>query len=231
MSHLHRLAAPKTYPVKRRGIEYVVKAMPGPHSKETSVPLLVVLRDILNVVTTSKEAKKVLNERKVMVDGRVVTELKFPVGFMDVISFAGKHYRVTFDFKGRIKLFEISEDEAKLKISKVIRKQMIKGGKIQITTEDGRNFILSDEDVSVGDSILFEIPSQEIKKVLKMSIGKTVFIISGKYVGQIAKLEEIIPYKFAPDSVVLERNGNKFETLKDYVVVVGDDSPEIKVVE
>ncbi len=231
MSHLHRLAAPKVYPVKRRGIEYVVKAMPGPHSKDTAVPMLVVLRDVLHVVSTSREAKKVLNERKVMVDGRVVTEVKFPVGFMDVVSFANKHYRVTFDFKGRIKLIEISPEEANLKISKVIRKQMVKGGKIQITTEDGRNFLLEDEDVAVGDSILFSIPDQKIQKVLKMSIGKTVFIVSGKYVGQIAKLEEIIPYKQAPDRVVLERNGTKFETLKDYVVVVGDDTPLLKVVE
>ncbi len=231
MSHLHRLAAPKVYPIKRRGIEYVVKAMPGPHSKDTAVPILIILRDVLGVVSTSREAKKVLNERKVMVDGRVVTELKFPVGLMDVISFAGKNYRVIFDFKGRIKLIEIPEDEAKLKISKVIRKQMIKGGKIQVTTEDGRNFILEDEDVSVGDSLLFTIPEQKIQKVLKMSIGKVVLIVSGKYVGQIAKLEEIIPYKQAPDRVILERNGNKFETLKDYVVVVGDDAPLLKVVE
>lgn len=231
MNHMNRLAAPKVYPIKRRGLEYVVKAMPGPHNLNSSVPILIILRDVLGVVSNAKEAKKVLNERKVMVDGRVVTEVKFPVGFMDVISFAGHNYRITFDFKGRVTPIEISEDEAKLKISKVIKKQMIKDGKIQITTEDGRNFILTDEDVSVGDSILFTIPNQKIQKVLKMSIGRTVFIVSGKYVGQIAKLEEIIPYKQAKDRVILERNGNKFETLKDYVVVIGDDSPELKVVE
>ncbi len=231
MTHLHRLAAPKTYPVKRRGIEYVVKAVPGPHRKDASIPLLIALRDILGVVSNAREAKKILNERKVLVDGRVVTDLKFPVGFMDVISFAGKNYRAIFDFKGRISLIETNSDEANLKISKVVKKQMIKGGKIQVTTEDGRNFILEDEDVSIGDSLLFTIPDQKIKQVLKLGIGKTVFIVSGKYVGQIAKIEEIIPYKLAPDRVVLERNGNKFETLKDYVVVIGDNNPALKVVE
>ena len=229
MSHLKRLAAPKTHHILRRGEKFTTNTPPGPHTKKSSIPIIIVLRDLLGLVSTAKEAKKILNERKIMVDGRVITNVKFPVGFMDVIKIIDSYYRVTFDFKGRIKLIEIPGEEANLKISKVIKKNIINGGKTQITTEDGRNFIL--KDASVGDSILFTIPKQEIKKVLKMNIGKTVFLIAGKYVGRIAKILEIIPYKMAEDRIVLESNGKKFETLKKYAVVVGDEKPILKVIE
>ncbi len=227
MSHLKRLAAPKTYAILRREKKYTVKSSPGPHSSKSSIPLLVFLRDVIKVVKTSKEAKKILNNRKIEVDGRVITDGKFPIGFMDVVK-ADKIYRIVFDRKGRIKPIEIDESEANVKISKVIRKQMIKGGRIQVTTEDGRNFLIND-DVSVGDSILFSIPNQKVKKILKLEIGKTVMLMAGKYVGKIAKVLEIIPYKRAEDRVVLESNGTKFETLKKYAVVIGEENPIIKV--
>ena len=229
MSHLKRLAAPKTYWIMRREEKYTTHTSPGPHSEDSSIPLLIALRDLLKVVSTAKEAEKILNERKIMVDGRVITNTKFPVGFMDVIKVLDSYYRVIFDFKGRIKLIQIPEDEANLKISKVVKKKTTKGGKTQVTTEDGRNFIV--EDVKTGDSILFTIPKQEVKEVLKMNIGKTVFLIAGKYVGKVAKILEIIPYKMAEDRIVLESNGKKFETLKKYAVVIGNEKPILKVVE
>ena len=64
-----------------------------------------------------------------------------------------------------------------------------------------------------------------------MNIGKVVFLTSGKYVGRIAKISEIIPYKMAEDRIILESNGKKFETLKKYAVVVGNEKPILKVVE
>ena len=229
MSHLKRLAAPKTYWIMRREEKYTTHISPGPHTKESSIPILIALRDLLKVVSTAKEAKKVLNERKVMVDGRVITDVKFPIGFMDVVKIADLYYRVTFDLKGRIKIIQIPEDESNLKISKVINKKTIKKGKTEVTTEDGRNFIL--KDVSIGDSILFVVPNQEVKEVLKMNIGKTVFLIAGKYVGRIAKILEIIPYKMSEDRIILESNGKKFETLKKYAVVIGEEKPILKVIE
>jgi len=56
--HIHRLAAPKRYPILRKIAHYLIKVNPGPHSKKDSVPLLIALRDILKIVQTSREAKK-----------------------------------------------------------------------------------------------------------------------------------------------------------------------------
>ena len=58
------------------------------------------------------------------VDGKVRKDVKYPVGFMDVITLlkAKTHYRLLYDVKGKFGLVKISADEAQYKLCRVIRR-------------------------------------------------------------------------------------------------------------
>ena len=61
---------------------WVVTPRPGPHPKYSSIPLLIVVRDILKLVETGKEAKKIIKAGEILVDGRPRKDHKYPTGFM-----------------------------------------------------------------------------------------------------------------------------------------------------
>ena len=60
---------------------------------------LITIRDLLGFADTGKEARSIIASGKVMVDGKVVKNYKYPLGFMDVLSFKGmdKNYRILLD--------------------------------------------------------------------------------------------------------------------------------------
>src|SRR5271169_66843 len=95
-----RSASPAFWQISRKDKRFVVRTSPGPHPKNYSYPLLVVLRDILGLAKTRREALSVLNEGKIKVDGRIVKSEAFPVGLMDVIDLVdvGKSYRMVPSF-------------------------------------------------------------------------------------------------------------------------------------
>jgi len=58
--HLSRLATPSTWPIRRKGIKWIVKPSSGSHNLQYSMPLVVFMRDILQVTKSATETKKVL---------------------------------------------------------------------------------------------------------------------------------------------------------------------------
>ena len=111
--HLKRLPAPRSWTIPRKTDFWVVKPSPGPHPIDTSVPLGLILRDMLKVCANAREARHILNGRGVLVDGRAVTDPKFPVGLMDVLTFAATkaHYRMLVNTRGKMALVPIDEYE------------------------------------------------------------------------------------------------------------------------
>ncbi|HDD05074.1 MAG TPA: 30S ribosomal protein S4e [Candidatus Aenigmarchaeota archaeon] len=211
--HMKKLAAPKVLGIPRKvGGRFVVKPSPGPHPKDRSVALLVFLRDILKVAETAREVKKLLNKGVIKVDGKVRRDKKFPVGFMDVLTVDKKHYRILFDKKGRLFPKPIKKS-ANLKIGMIVRKQMVKGDKIQLTLHDGRNILLpktKGRKYKIGASLLIKVPSQEIVKYLPFDKGAEVYLIAGRHVGEKAKVVEVRGEK------VLLKGETEYETLSDY---------------
>jgi len=53
MAHLSTLAAPKSWPIKRKGIKWITRPKSGPHNLKSSLPLIVVLRDMLKLTKIS----------------------------------------------------------------------------------------------------------------------------------------------------------------------------------
>ena len=62
MAHLKRLVAPKTWPIKRKGAIFVTRQNSRAKSSY-SMPLAVVLRDLLKVAEKSREVKRMLQTR------------------------------------------------------------------------------------------------------------------------------------------------------------------------
>ncbi|HDM89168.1 MAG TPA: 30S ribosomal protein S4e, partial [Candidatus Bathyarchaeota archaeon] len=84
--HLKREASPPFWPIHRKKFVWTVKPRPGPHPVSRCIPLLLIIRDILGFAETRKEAKKIISQGKILVDGRVRRDDRYPVGLMDVVS-------------------------------------------------------------------------------------------------------------------------------------------------
>jgi small subunit ribosomal protein S4e len=228
--HLKRFKAPKSWPIHPKENTWTVKPAAGPHAIKDSLSLLVVVRDILGLADNSREAKRIINTGKILVDGRPRKDYKFPVGFMDVIEIPKTEevYRVLPDVKGRLTLHTIEKENSKFKLCKVSDKTTIKNGKNQLNLHDGRNLI-SEENISAGDVINLKIPEQEINEIFEFEEGSTVLVTGGKHTGEIGKVSEIVINKSSnPNTVLIENNKkDSFITLKDYAFVIGKDESVI----
>jgi small subunit ribosomal protein S4e len=229
MAHLKRLVSPKFWKVGRKVRKWVVSPIPGPHAKFESIPLLIIVRDILKLADTAKEAKKIIKKGEVWVDGRVRKEHGFPVGLFDVVSLpkTKKFYRC-IAVKNGLAIIEISEKEGNIKIGKIKKKQVVKGGKIQLTLHDGKNLLLDKNGFSVDDSLLIELPSLKIVEHVKLGKGCVGLITKGKNSGKIGKVVKVILGKMATKTKVICVIGKeKTEVLKEHFFPVGKEKPLI----
>ncbi|MGC9517376.1 MAG: 30S ribosomal protein S4e [Methanomicrobiales archaeon] len=230
--HLKRFKSPKTWPIETKVDKWTVKPSPGPHSIENSLPLLIIIRDILKLADNSREAKRIINTGKILVDGRIRKDYKFPVGFMDVIEIpdSGDIFRVLPDEKGRLVLHPIPTENSEFKLCKIEDKTTIKGGKTQLNLHDGRNY-LSEDKYAVGDVLVLKVPEQEISESISFENGTIGLVTGGKHIGEIGRIKEInITKSSMPNTVVIETEDKKsFLTLKDYVFVIGKEEPSISL--
>ncbi len=180
--HVKRQSIPKSWPIPRKGTKYIVVAS---HDKKNGIPLLILLRDVLEVARNKKEVKKILNSRIVSVNGKTVKKENFSALPFDVIKIGEKNYELTFSDKRK---FMLKETERKERILKVINKKILKNKKTQLNLIFGKN-IVSEEKVGVGDSVV--LIDGKISKILPLSEGREAVVFSGKYSGRQGKLEKI----------------------------------------
>ncbi len=244
MSDLKRITAPKSWPVAKKTTTWIAKPHPGPHGLEASMPISLVLREILGVADTAREAKRILGDREVLVDGRVVTDYNFAVGLMDVVSLpkVQQHYRMMLDRRGKFRLVRIPEGKEKWKLCRIENKTTVKGGKTQLNLHDGRNILVAKDTYNVGDVLKVEFSFEEGKedkktrrhkaKILdtyKLTKGNTAFITGGSHVGDLAVIEEYVVRRTTASNLVKFKDGRL--TVKSNVFVVGTKSPEVELPE
>ncbi|MGC9345552.1 MAG: 30S ribosomal protein S4e, partial [Candidatus Bathyarchaeales archaeon] len=174
---LKRKPAPRFWPIHRKEFVWVVKPSPGPHSLESCLPLAIVLRDILRFAKTRKEAKTIVSQGKVYVDGKVRREDDFPVGLMDVISIPeiDKCFRILPSSKGLI-LHPIDKEEANFKLCRIENKTLVKNGHLQLILHDGSNIPVKvadpknlQEDVyKTLDTLQISLPERQILQHIKL---------------------------------------------------------------
>ena len=149
---------------------------------------------------------------------------------MDVIEIpkTKEYFRVLFDKKGSIALLKIDESEKNTKLFKLINKTMVKGNVLQLNLHDGSN-VLSKEGYPTSSTLVMKVPEMKVVDTLEFKEGYVGLVIKGKNVSRIGKISKITGFGIYKDAVLLESGNDKFQTLKDYVLVVGKDSPIIKL--
>ncbi|MCD1293501.1 30S ribosomal protein S4e [Methanocella sp. CWC-04] len=227
--HLKRVAAPRKWPITRKTSTWVAKPTPGAHSEENGMPLLIVLRDILGLADKSKEIKQILHEGKVLVDGKVRKDHRFIVGMFDVITIPALElsYRVMIGGNGKLKLVKVTD--AGTKLCKIVNKTAVKGGKIQLNFHDGTTMLASN-DFHTKDSVLLSVPEKKITEHLPYNVGSFVMVVDGKHAGTLGTVKNINVVKSSSaNTVTIEGKDGQFDTIEDYIFVVGKDSPVLEL--
>jgi small subunit ribosomal protein S4e len=227
--HMKRMTIPRSWPLPRKTHTWILRPSAGPHPIEYSLPLLVIIRDILGYCKNRKEGMNIINSRHVMVDGKVVTNEKHPVGLMDVLSLpkAKDHFRVVLDDNGKLRLVKISDKEAKWKLARIESKTTLKNGRTQLNLHDGRNMLLDSDKYNTGDVLKIEIPGQKILATYPFKEGSIALMVGGQHVGETATIEKYVKVRNPKANIVHFREG--FSTVWKHVFVIGKDKPEIFV--
>lgn len=230
---IKRAMAPSFWQISRKDKRFVVRTAPGPHPRSYSYPLLVVLRDILGLARTRREALTVLNDGNVRIDGRVVKSEAFPVGLMDVLELvnAGKSYRIVPSL-GRLVPVEVNEKEKELKMCIVKSKKTTKGAKIGYGLHDGRTIFLEAEvDLKPGDACMIKVPSQQFQSSFRLNKGGIALLIKGERSGEIATVEDMKAGTFQRGAIATIRfgDGTTSELTTTVLLPLGKQQPEITV--
>ena len=224
--HLKRLAAPKTWHIDRKGSKFIVKSAPGPHRLELSLPLGIILKEMMKQANTTREVKKILGSSEIKVDGVSRKDFRFPVGIFDTLEFTnlGEYYRAILNRKGRIELIKITKEESAVKPCKITGKTMVKG-KLQLNLYDGRTMLVDKNSYKVGDTIMLALPAKKISDHLKLEKKSTILLTGGRHIGEIGNVDDISAKKI----IYKDEKNEVIETSKDYAFVVGGNKPLIKL--
>lgn len=221
MTHLKRINAPKSWPIERKASKFVAKPLPGPHKLQESMPLGVILREILKIGNIKREIKIALNNKNVLVNNVVRKEFRFPVGILDTLAIPelNKFFRLIYNKKGKLNLTEIPKEETHQKILKIIGKTILKKGKVQLNLYDGENLIVEKDNYKVGDSVILK--ENKIVKHLKFDKDSLVYLTGGKHIGAKGKVVEIKKNLGIGKNVLVYKIDNDVhETLAEYAYVL-----------
>jgi len=225
--------------VRQRAGVFTVKPSPGPHPIERSIPLLILVRDVLGYAKTGREARKLIAEGHFKIDGRVRRNYKYPVGFMDVVEIVdtGEAYRVLPYPVRFFMLHPIPKDEAGFKLGRVEDKSTVKGGHVQLHLHDGRNVLIRVSDpanpVEAKDyrtlgTVKITVPQQELLGYAPLEVGSLAIVFGGRNVGRVGRIVSIQRGVGRKGSIVTleDVRGEKLQTSLDYVFVIAPPEEE-----
>ena len=237
--HMKREISPVFWPIHRKEKVWTVHPSPGAHSITKSLPLILILRDLLGYAETYRETKFLIKEGKVKVDGRIRYDERSTVGLMDVVEIpeAKKYFRVLSSRKGLI-LHPINMEESGFKLCRIESKTYTRGGNIQINLHDGRNMLLKSEDplqsvedvFKVYDIFKIKVPKQDLEEHLRFDEGILALAIAGASRGRYGEVVKIEKRPGLSTTVTLKSStGDEVRTIVDYIFPVGIDSPLISL--
>ena len=220
--HTKRIAAGKGKQPK-----WFVTSQAGAHRKQGSMTLLYVMRDVLKYADNAHEAERIIRSGQVVVNKKIIRELKQAVGLMDVVEIPklAAYYRVLPAAHG-IRLHEIREPESAVKPCRIVDKQTLKGGKTQLNLHDGTTILLNKNTFKTKDTLVLELPSRKIRDVLEYKTGAMALISKGRHSGKSGVISEV---STGGASMKSKTKVGDFETLTDYVFVIGKDTPAISI--
>lgn len=215
---LKRSKAAKLWKLARKEKKWTINPRPGPHNKE-AIPLAFIVRDYLGYAHTLREAKRILNERKVKINGVVRTDFKFPVGLMDVVEIATtqEYYRVLPNEKGNFIMHTIGKEEKTFRPLKIVGKTIGKEGKPQLRFHDGTTLQVNGEETgySTSGTVLYDFESRTVLEYIPFTKGSSAMITGGRNVSRAGKITSV------KENMVEIKGEETFRTLKDNVFVIG----------
>ncbi|MCW3991827.1 MAG: 30S ribosomal protein S4e [Candidatus Bathyarchaeota archaeon] len=232
--HLKRELSPRFWPIHRKEHVWSVRTSPGPHALRKSLPLLVIVRDILEYAGTGKEAKMLIKQGKVNVDGRPRMDERYPVGVMDVVELpdAKQLFRVLPAQGGRLVLHPIKGKEAGFKLCRIVGKTTLKEGRAQLNLHDGRNVTPEDsgDGYKVNDTLQLKIPEQEVMGQISLEQGILATVTGGKSQGKLGVVTGLGPEPgWKRTATIRTAGGEEVRTLARYVFAVGSGEPLISL--
>ena len=208
----------------RKGVKWLLSSAPGPHRKLESVSAGVLLRDVLSIARNLHEAKKIINGGNMLVDGKKVHDVRFPIGIMDIVALPaeGKAYMMSLT-GGKLVPSEAKGEAGKRKYLRVSGKHTMKGDKTCITFHDGRNY-LGDKHIMTGDTCVLSVPGFKLLSHIKLAPGAECLVMKGKHMGEVAKLEKLIERPGSHDTeALLSSAGGEFVTVAKYLFAIDKD--------
>ncbi len=217
--HLKSLYSPIYYAISKKHNKYTTKMSCGRHTKDKAIPLLLFIRDKLNLSDKKVEIVKIVKQGLIKVNGKVIKDYKYPIGLNDIVNIdkLDKNYKISIDKKAHFSFEEIDKKNKIARICKVIKKYKIKKGIIMLGLHDGTN-IKGKDNININDSVILN-EKKEIDKILPLKKNAKCFIIDGVHVGDNGTLEEI---KSIEDKkqVIIKKQDAEFETsLKNIMVI------------
>ncbi len=180
--HVKRQTIEGTWPVPRKGTKYLVVAS---DNKKNGIPVLIIIRDLMNLAKDRREVRKIILDKKVLVNDRVIRKDNFSVLPFDVIQIGDEKYTLGFSDNGK---FQVNKTKASERTLKVIGKKLLSKKQVQLNLLYGSNIIEKDK-IKIGDSVV--IKDKKIIKTIELKEGKKAIILSGKHVGKAGKIEKI----------------------------------------
>jgi len=231
--HLKRMFAPSHWMLDKLKGVFAPRPSAGPHKLRECMPLIVLLRNRLKYALTYNEAKMIVMQRLIKVDGKVRSDMFFPTGFMDVIDIekTKEQFRLLYNTKGKFVIHRISKDEASYKLCKV--KAIKKGPKgiPYCVTHDGRTIKYPDPDIKVNDSLRYDFNTGKVLDHVKFDIGNIAIIAGGNSIGRVGT---IVHRERHPGSFEImhmkDSAGHTFATRLQNVFVIGKgDKPWVSL--
>ncbi|MCX6748088.1 MAG: S4 domain-containing protein [Candidatus Pacearchaeota archaeon] len=201
--HLKRNSMPKTWPLQKKGTTYITGARDG---FGQTIPLIIVLRDILKLAKTRKEVKAILTSRNLKLNEKVIKDEKYPVRLFDTLIVGEKSFKTVL--KNKKFSFEPGKSE---KIAKIIGKKIL-AGKVQLNLNDGSN-IITKEKTNVGDSII--ISKDKKIEILAFKEKCNILFIKGKHLGEQGTVEKI-----QGEDLIIKLKDEKINARQENVIVI-----------
>ncbi len=225
-NHLMRIAAPRSWNIERKKTKFVSRPRPGAHSLQNCMSLNLVLKEILRVVQTTKETKYLVHEKRVLINGAPVHDIRQGLGFMDVLTLldAGQHYRVSLNHRGELAMVLVTDHT--MRIARIVAKGTVKKSVQRITLHDGST-VNYDGNCARGDGVLLD-EKGALKQVLPLQEGASVLLTGGSHIGSIGTVQSFATRGY--EHLITVRAGARtFTTKKEFAFVVGKDTPSICV--
>lgn len=212
--HLKRKIAPRTWPILRKNTVFITRPKPKGHPLELTLPLVIVMREMLGIAANKKEAQKILKTHEVTINGRRAWKTDDAVGFMDVLAIGKDTYRMTINRNEFLQLEEVKKGNDFV-LEQIKGKTTLKGGKTQINCASGKNLIVEKDDYKVGDTLAIKV--NKIEKHFELKEGAAVLITGGRHIGKVGNVKEI-----QDGTITLEADKETIQTASRYAYVVGD---------